>query len=319
MNKPILAAHGVGQSFPSRGAGGFRRGTVRALDGVDLDLFENETLGIVGESGSGKSTLARLFLSLAQPTEGTVSYRGTPILDLTRTQHRAYRRDIQAVFQDPAASLNPRMQIERILGYVILRHGLATRATVRDVIAAQLEAVGLVPAGSFMTRYPHQLSGGQQQRVAVARAMAVQPRLIIADEPLSSLDISVQMQLLAVIAELQQRTGVGIVIISHDLGAVESVADRVAVMNRGRIVECGPRVLAEPSHPYTRTLIAAKLMPDPHISAFRDDGAAPFAAAEPPDRSPDEPHDRGADMMAAGAAPEPAAPQGGSCPQERNR
>ncbi len=253
-------------------------GTVRAVDDVDLDVHEGETLGIVGKSGSGKSTLARLLLSLARPTAGTITYRGTPIPALSRAQRRAYRRDVQAVFQDPAASLNPRMRVERILGYIILRHGLATQATVHDVIAAQLEAVGLSPAESFMTRYPHQLSGGQQQRVAVARAMALQPRLIIADEPLSSLDISVQMQLLEVMAELQQRTGVGFVVISHDLSAVQSIADRVAVMYRGRIVESGPRVLAEPRHAYTKTLLEAKLIPDPRRARLRADAAATDAA-----------------------------------------
>ena len=204
---------------------------------------------------------------------GTIAYRGRPIPSLSRAQRREYRRDVQAVFQDPAASLNPRMRVERILAHVILRHGLATRETAHDVIAAQLEAVGLSPATSFMTRYPHQLSGGQQQRVAIARAMALRPRLIIADEPLSSLDISVQTQLIALMADLQQQTGIGFVVISHDLGAVESIADRVAVMYRGRIVESGPRVFAQPRHAYTRALLDAKLIPDPRRARKRADAA----------------------------------------------
>ncbi len=265
MNAPILSARGVVQNFTSRGPVGWGRKVVRAVDAVDLDVHEGETLGVVGEFGSGKTSLARLLLGLARPSEGTIAYRGTPIPQLSPVQRRAYRRDVQAVFQDPAASLNPRMRVELILEHIIFHHDLATRAAARDVVAAQLEAVGLSPAVSFMSRYPHQLSGGQQQRVAIARAMLLRPRLIIADEPLSSLDISVQTQLLDLMAELQRRTGVGFVIISHDLAAVKLIADRIAVMHRGRIVESGPNVLADPHHPYTKALLAAKLTPDPHL------------------------------------------------------
>ncbi|HEY6432036.1 MAG TPA: ATP-binding cassette domain-containing protein [Acetobacteraceae bacterium] len=320
MSEPILTARGLVQSFASGGGGGglWRRRMVRAVDDVDLDVHEGETLGIVGESGSGKSTLARLLLSLAQPTAGTIAYRGTPIPALSRAQRRAYRRDVQAVFQDPAASLNPRMQVERILGYIILRHGLATRATVGDVIAALLESVGLTPAASYMTRYPHQLSGGQQQRVAVARAMAVRPRLIIADEPLSSLDISVQMQLLGVMAELQQRTGVGFVVISHDLSAVESIADRVAVMYRGRIVESGTSVLTEPRHAYTKTLLEAKLIPDPHRARLRAEVAADAASPEAPASTAERRDYHRAEMLPAGAVPEHATAPDATGPHERN-
>jgi ABC-type oligopeptide transport system ATPase subunit len=319
MSEPILIARDVVQTFASGRDGVWRRGIVRAVDGVDLDVHEGETLGIVGESGSGKSTLARLLLSLAQPTAGTIAYRGTPIRALSHTQRRAYRRDVQAVFQDPAASLNPRMRVEQILGYIILRHGLATRATVNDAIAAELEAVGLSPAASFMTRYPHQLSGGQQQRVAVARAMALRPRLIIADEPLSSLDISVQTQLLEVMAHLQQRTGVGFVVISHDLGAVESIADHVAVMYRGRIVESGPRVLTEPRHPYTKTLLEAKLIPDPHLARLRADTAADAASPPPPAFITDFSNDHRGEMSPVDAVPEHAATPNAIRPHERNR
>lgn len=258
MNVPVLTARGVSLQYVARRA-------VRAVDGVDLDVHENETLGIVGESGSGKSSLARLLLALARPTEGTVAYRGTPLTALSRQSRRTYRRDVQAVFQDPATSLNPRMRVERILTHIILEHRLTTQAAAPDLIAGQLESVGLSPAETFMSRYPHQLSGGQQQRVALARAMILRPRLIIADEPLSSLDISVQTQLLELMATLQRQTGVGFVIISHDLGAVESIADRVAVMYRGRIVEMGPDVLTAPKHDYTKTLLDAVLLPDPHV------------------------------------------------------
>jgi oligopeptide/dipeptide ABC transporter ATP-binding protein len=281
MTEAILTARGVVQDFAAHG-GLWRRGRVRAVDGIDLDVREGETLAIVGESGSGKSSLARLLLALARPSAGVIAYRGTPIASLSRAQRRTYRRDVQAVFQDPAASLNPRMRVEQILAYVLLEHGLATRATVRSVMEAQLEAVSLSPAASFLTRYPHQLSGGQQQRIAIARALALRPRLIIADEPISSLDISVQTQLLDLMAELQSRSGIGFVMISHDLGAVESIADRVAVMYRGRIVEIGANILARARHPYTKTLLDAKLIPDPRRARARiveDEATPPFEAA----------------------------------------
>jgi oligopeptide/dipeptide ABC transporter ATP-binding protein len=265
MSEAILAARAVTQSF----AGGWRGRAVRAVDGVDLDVHEGETLAIVGESGSGKSSLARLLLALSLPDEGKILYRGAALTGLSRAQRGIYRRDVQAVFQDPAASLNPRMRVQQTLAHVILAHGLATRATVREAIAAGLTAVGLTPPEQFMARYPHQLSGGQQQRVAIARAMALRPRLIIADEPLSSLDISVQTQLLALMADLQRRTHVGFVLISHDLGAVEAIADRVAVMYRGRIVETGRQVLTRPRHPYTRALLDAKLSMDPRAARAR--------------------------------------------------
>ena len=213
MSQAILSARGIVQEFT---APSWRRAKIRALDGIDLDVREGETLAIVGESGSGKSSLARLLLALAKPSAGIIAYRGTPISALSRTQRRIYRRDVQAVFQDPAASLNPRMQVMQTLSYVLLEHRLATPATVRGVIEAQLEAVGLSPAAGFLTRYPHQLSGGQQQRIAIARALLLQPRLIIADEPLSSLDVSVQAQVLALMADLQARLGIGFVVISHD-------------------------------------------------------------------------------------------------------
>lgn len=263
MTAPVLTARGVSLHYSGR--------QVRAVDNIDLDVFEGETLGVVGESGSGKSSLARLLLALVRPTEGSVAYRGTKLSELSRQSRRTYRRDVQAVFQDPATSLNPRMRVEQTLRHILVEHDMATRASAGDLIAAQLESVGLAPAELFMSRYPHQLSGGQQQRVAFARAMMLQPRLIIADEPLSSLDISVQTQLLELMAALQAQTGVGFVIISHDLGAVESIADRVAVMHQGRIIEIGPDVLTAPAHDYTRALLDAVLVPDPHVSRLDEE------------------------------------------------
>lgn len=269
MTTPILSARGLVQSFVSRKAGEWRRHLVHAVDGVDLDVHEGETLAIVGESGSGKSSLARILLSLARPNRGTVLYRGQALGRLAADQHRAYRREVQAVFQNPAASLNPRMRVASILGHVIRRHGLARGGDVRELVAAELGAVGLTPASDFMQRFPHQLSGGQQQRVAIARAMIRKPRLVIADEPLSSLDISIQTQILDLMRELRHKTKVGFLLISHDLNAVQSIADRVVVMYRGRIVESGKNVLKSPLHPYTRALLDACLIPDPRIARAR--------------------------------------------------
>jgi oligopeptide/dipeptide ABC transporter ATP-binding protein len=284
VSAAILSARGLHLSFASRAQGGWRRQHVHAVDGIDLDIFEGETLAIVGESGSGKSSLARLFLGLARPTAGSVLYRERPIQSLRGAERRAWRRRVQAVFQDPASSLNPRMRVETTLAHVILEHGLADKHTVRGVIAAGLTAVGLTPAEEYMPRYPHQLSGGQQQRVAIARAMALQPRLIIADEPLSSLDVSVQTQILDLLTALKHDTGVGLVMISHDLAAVQSIADRIAVMYRGRIVEIGANVLRRPRHPYTRALVDARLIANPRVARARRrivlSGDAALAPAE---------------------------------------
>jgi oligopeptide/dipeptide ABC transporter ATP-binding protein len=269
MTVPILTARGLVLTFASRKPGSWRRHFLHAVDGVDLDIHEGETLAIVGESGSGKSSLARLFLLLSRPTKGVIRYREEAVETLSRARRRAYRRDVQAVFQDPAASLNPRMRVGRTLEHVILRHRLAQGDGVRQLAAEQLSAVGLTPPEEFMERYPHQLSGGQQQRVAIARAMIRKPQLIIADEPLSSLDVSVQTQLLDLMRQLKLTTNVGFVIISHDLNAVQSIADRVAVMYRGRIVESGNQVLSRPLHPYTRALVDARLIPNPRIARAR--------------------------------------------------
>jgi oligopeptide/dipeptide ABC transporter ATP-binding protein len=282
MSDPILSARALQQRFPARNAGFFNRDTIQAVDNVDLDIHEGETLAIVGESGSGKSSLARLLLALVQPTGGTIAYRGIPLPVLTRLQHRAYRRDVQAVFQDPSSSLNPRMRVQDTIGHVLREHRIPHAGSLEAAIAAILATVGLGP--ECLTRYPHQLSGGQQQRVAIARAMTLKPRLIIADEPLSSLDISVQTQLLDLMAELKHQTNVGLVIISHDLGAVASIADRVAVMYRGRIVEIGSRILHTPRHPYTQTLIDAKLIADPRRARARQRIALPIDTKSPAQR-----------------------------------
>ncbi len=271
MTEPILAARSVVKSFAKGRWQGWKRQGVRAVDEVDIEVREGETLAIVGESGSGKSSLARILLGLVPPTSGEILYRGRPIEALSASEKRVFRREIQPVFQDPASSLNPRMRIETTLGHVLARHGLATPATMRQVIAERLESVGLTPATDYLDRYPHQLSGGQQQRIAIARAICLEPKLVIADEPLSSLDMSVQAQILDLLIGLKRRLSLGLVMISHDLNVVATIADRVAVMYLGKIVEAGPasEVLSRPQHSYTKSLLAARLTADPRLARQR--------------------------------------------------
>lgn len=275
MSEPILRLNGVEQIYRSRNANGPGWNQVRAVDGVDLDISEGETLAIVGESGSGKSTLAKLLLLLNRPTAGEVQFRGTSLSALASADYQAFRRQVQAVFQDPASSLNPRMTVERMLGYIVQRHALASPGENRQFLAGHLAAVGLTPPESYLERYPHQLSGGQQQRIAIARAMMLRPAIIIADEPLSSLDVSVQAQVLKLMRDLHKTTNVGFVVISHDLGAMESIADRTAVMYHGRIVEIGRSIYERPFHPYTKLLLDARLSLDPRRSRIRSMSAAP--------------------------------------------
>ena len=270
MSTPILSARSLVKSFGRRswfgGAGNVRR----AVDAVDLDVNEGETLAIVGESGSGKSTLARMLLGLVKPSSGEVAYYGQPMAGFAAPDWATFRKAVQPIFQDPASSLNPRMRVDTTLSNVLLRHGLATRDTLAAGITELLASVGL-DAAQFHDRYPHQLSGGQQQRIAIARAMAVRPRLIIADEPLSSLDMSVQAQILDLLISLKSSRNLGLVLISHDLNVVDAISDRVIVMYLGKVVEAGPtrQVLGNPANDYTRSLLAAKLVADPHLARER--------------------------------------------------
>lgn len=269
MTQPILSLQNVSQVYSSRKASGWGWSRVRAVDAVSLMVHEGETLAIVGESGSGKSTMAKLLLMLNTPTSGEVSFRGISLEKLTREQKSGYRRQVQAVFQDPASSLNPRMTVEQSLGYVVRRHALADDASHRAFIMKHLASVGLTPPDQYLARFPHQLSGGQQQRIAIARAMMLEPKIIIADEPLSSLDVSIQAQVLQLMQDLKARTNVGFVVISHDLGAMQSIANRTAVMYRGRIVEIGTNIYEHCAHPYTQLLLDARLHPDPRRGRIR--------------------------------------------------
>jgi len=270
MSIPILSARSIVKSFGGRSWFGGAGNARRAVDSIDLDVNEGETLAIVGESGSGKSTLARILLGLAKPTSGEVAYYGQPMDAFTAPDWATFRKAVQPIFQDPASSLNPRMRVDTTLSNVLLRHRLATRDTLDAEITELLASVGL-DAAQFHDRYPHQLSGGQQQRIAIARAMAVRPRLIIADEPLSSLDMSVQAQILDLLISLKSSRNLGLVLISHDLNVVDAISDRVIVMYLGKVVEAGPtrQVLGNPANDYTRSLLAAKLVADPHLARER--------------------------------------------------
>ncbi len=256
-------------------------GEVRAVDGVDLQLRRGETVALVGESGCGKSTLGKLLLGLEQPTAGSIRILGDELTDLSAKQLRNKRRDIQIVLQDPYTSLNPRMNVGSIIGepFDIHPEALAGRSK-SEAVRELLDRVGL--DAEMIGRYPHQFSGGQRQRIGVARALALQPQIIIADEPVSALDVSVQAQVMNLLLDLQQQFGLSYVFVSHDLAVVRQIADRVAVMYLGRIAETGAaaQVYSAPAHPYTVALLSAAPIPNPEVQASRERIELP---GDPPD------------------------------------
>jgi oligopeptide/dipeptide ABC transporter ATP-binding protein len=267
---PLVEAHELRKYYPVRGGLlGRRRGAVRAVDGVTLAVHAGETLGLVGESGCGKSTLGRLLLRLIEPSEGDVRFAGRSLLGLGARELRALRRQMQIVFQDPYGSLNPRMRVGSIVGEGLAIHGLGTRAERRARVRELLEMVGLSPEAA--RRYPHEFSGGQRQRIGIARALAVGPRFIVADEAVSALDVSIQAQILNLLQDLRTRLGLTMLFIAHDLRIVEYVSDRVAIMYLGRIVELAStaEIYSNPRHPYTRALLAAVPIPDPRQRTSR--------------------------------------------------
>jgi len=260
---PILVVDKLKKYYPVRGGiWGGRIGDVRAVDDVSFSVAQGETLGLVGESGCGKSTLGRTVMRLEDPTGGQVLFEGRDLVNASRRELFHRRREIQMIFQDPYSSLNPRMTVGEIVREPLVVHRIGTKAEQVDAVRELLETVGLT--GEMLERYPHEFSGGQRQRIGVARALALNPKLVIADEPVSALDVSVQSQVLNLMVRLQRERNLTYVFISHDLSVVEHVSDAIAIMYLGRIVESGPvaRVFERPAHPYTRALLQA--IPDPN-------------------------------------------------------
>ncbi|HVX80878.1 MAG TPA: dipeptide ABC transporter ATP-binding protein [Devosiaceae bacterium] len=272
MSEPLLSARGLGKTFVPDGGLLTREKppAVRAVDDVSFDIRAGETLALVGESGCGKSTLGRLLLRLIEPTEGEVLFEGEDLTGLPREAMRALRRRVQMIFQDPYGSLSPRRTVFDIVDEPLAAFGIGgTRQARRERVAGLLEQVGLSPAA--MDRLPRQFSGGQRQRIGIARAIALGPSFIVADEPVSALDVSVQAQIINLLQDLQEAQGFSYLFIAHDLAVVRHIATRVAVMYLGRIVEIGPKaqIYAAPQHPYTQALLSAAPVPDPDKSSHR--------------------------------------------------
>jgi len=264
MAERILEVHNLKKYFPIRG-GVLSKvvGNVYAVDDVSFFLNKGETLGLVGESGCGKSTTGRLILRLLDLTEGSIFFNGTDITRVTRQAMRSLRRNMQIIFQDPYASLNPRMTVKRIVGEPLKIHRVAKGSEVEEQVASLLQRVGLHP--DHLRRYPHEFSGGQRQRIGIARALALHPKLIVADEPVSALDVSIQAQVINLLQDLKREFDLSFIFIAHDLSVVEYMSDRVAVMYLGKIVELASSdtLYRDPKHPYTQALLSAVPIPNP--------------------------------------------------------
>ncbi|MEO1200785.1 MAG: ABC transporter ATP-binding protein [Pseudomonadota bacterium] len=307
---PLIEIRGLCKTYPVQG--GFldgilpgRRSLLTALEGIDLDLAPGEIFSLVGESGSGKTTLGRTLLRLVEPTSGEIRFRGEDLLSMGPGRMRAIRRDLQMVFQDPWSSLNPRLTVGKMLSEVLLVHGIAKGAAARARVAELLDLVGL-PAEAA-NRYPRHFSGGQRQRIGIARALAVDPVFIVADEPVSAVDVSVQAQIMNLLLDLRDRLGLTLLVIAHDLSVVRYVSDRVAVMYLGRIVETAPAAdfFSSPRHPYTRGLMAAapRTSPKTRRGAAAITGEPPSPLA-PPLGCPFNPRCRHADAGCREAVPQ---------------
>jgi oligopeptide transport system ATP-binding protein len=269
---PLLKVRDLVKHFPITQGIILQRqvGAVKAVDGISFDVFEGETLGLVGESGSGKSTTGRTILQLYKPTSGEVTFRNLDLVKLKGGEMRKMRRELQMIFQDPYASLNPRMTVGSIIGEPLEIHNLAKGRGKRERVEELLRLVGLNPY--FANRYPHEFSGGQRQRVGIARALAVEPSFVVCDEPISALDVSIQAQVVTLLQDLQQRLGLTYLFIAHDLSMIRFLCTRVAVMYKGKIVEMAEtnELYSNPLHPYTKVLLSAVPIPDPDVEATRE-------------------------------------------------
>ena len=271
MSEALLEVKGLSKHFHIPGGIGRSGGTVRAIDNVSFSIRRGETVGLVGESGCGKTTTGRCVLLLERPTSGSIWFEGVDIAALSPRELRSMRRKVQVIFQDPYSSLNPRMTIGQIIAEPLKVHGIIRDKVKREArVGELLEQVGLLP--QHAARYPHQLSGGQRQRVGIARALAMEPSLIICDEPVSALDVSIQAQIVNLLEDLQKRLGLTYLFIAHDLSVVRHISDRVVVMYLGKIVEVADRkaLYEEPLHPYTQALLSAVPIPDPALEASRN-------------------------------------------------
>lgn len=266
MNSPLIKAVNLKKYFTvNSGVLGKRNGFVHAVDNISFDIYEKETLALVGESGCGKSTLGRVLIRLIDATEGDVFFQNKNIFKMKSKELRNMRREMQIIFQDPFASLNPRMKVVDIIGEPLVTHSVAKGKEINDRVRELMQLVGL--RESYMFRYPHMFSGGQRQRIGIARALALNPKFIVCDEPVSALDVSIQSQVINLLEDLQEQRNLTYLFISHDLNVVKHIASRVCVMFLGKVMELGNtrELYKHPMHPYTKFLIAASPLPDPHM------------------------------------------------------